>query len=118
MLILFHIAEILTLFVIIKAAVEFVKNCRHTKNGGVYGNIIHSTQHLVALVGILTYNTVNLISYIYYQDQLLSSISDFGIMITKLVFLDMVWLILIEHFVQERQGRTRPVRFKELFTNF
>lgn len=118
MLILFHIAELLTLFVIIKAAVEFVKNCRHTKNGGVYGNIIHSTQHLVALVGILTYNIANLIFYIYYQDQLLLSISDFGIMIIKLVFLDIVWLILIEHFVQERQGRTRPIHFTDLFTRF
>ena len=118
MTLILRLAEFLTVFVIVKGAIEFRKNCKHMDNGGVYGNVLHSNQHMIALFAIIFYNMMNLTSFIYYEDALLTSKTDFGLMVFKLLFLDFVWLVVIDHFIQERTNRTRPIQLKDLFTRF
>lgn len=118
MTLILRLAEFLTVFVIVKGAIEFRKNCKHVDNGGVYGNVLHSNQHMISLVAIIFYNILNLISFVYYEDALFTSKGDFGLMVFKLIFLDFVWLVVINHFIQQRTNRTRPIQIKDLFTKF
>lgn len=108
-------AEFFSVFVILKAVWELYMNNKKVIEGGVYNSIIHSYQHMAALIGIIFYNCFDLFSYIYFEDLVDYSNGDYSVFFFNIIFLNIVWLIIINHFKQERKEKADTLTFLDIF---
>jgi hypothetical protein len=116
MILIMRFAEIFAAFVIVKAVYEFYMNNKLlVKEKGIYGSIEHSYQHMAALIGIITYNIFDIMSFIYFEDVMNEVITDYSISFFNIMYINIVWLIMIDHFKQERKGKTKVINIKDLF---
>lgn len=115
MMILLRLAEFFCVFVVAKAIYELWANQINAKNGGVYGSVMHSNQHMAALLGIIFYLIFDIWSYIWFEDKADYTSIDFSIYLTNILFSAGLWLVIIDHFKQERTGVTKKSSFFDLF---
>lgn len=107
--------EVLGVFVIIKAVYEMYKHHGYLKKSkGVYNSTLHTRQHIAALLGIITYNIYDIWSYVYFEIDTMTN-TDYSVLFFNLLFMNILWLIIITHFKQERLDRTMKVSFWDLF---
>lgn len=108
---------ILMLFVFIKATCELVRNNISTnKKKPVYDSFMHSNQHMTYLLGLMIYKIIHSVSYFllfengFLDDKFVHSITWLNSGILNILF-----LLMIDHFKQERQGRTRRTKISDIF---
>jgi len=111
-----RLAELFIVFVIIKALWELWQNQKEIIRGkGVYKSIVHTYQHMAALVGIIMYLGYDLYSYWYFENHILYSLIDYSILVVNLIFQGILWLVVIDHFRQERINDVREFDFWDIF---
>ena len=128
-MILYAITMLLLVYVFVKTIKEGVLNDKWSDDGNpVYGEEIHSTQHKVMLLFILVYTIITMLAYTYFSiffepmvDHYIKPehLQDFhkimeGViyyMSVKFFFLSYGWLVVINHFKQERLANTETVDF-------
>ncbi len=126
-MILYVLTILLLIYIIAKTLKEGFLNDKFSNEGNpVYGEEIHSTQHKVMLLFILVYTVITIISYTFFfvyfegivQKYLIPEyIDEFhnvmqGVrhyMTVKFSLLAYGWLVVINHFKQERVANTQPV---------
>jgi len=111
-----RLAELFSCYIILKAIWELWLN-QKTIIGetGVYSSIVHAYQHMAALVGIICYNIFDLFSYVYFEDLVAYSDGDYTVFFFNILFMNIVWLIIIDHFKQERIGVVKSINFMDIF---
>lgn len=115
-MIFIRIVEFLSVYIILKAWWElYMNNKAIDSRKGVYGSIVHSYQHMAALIGIIFYNCYDLFSYIWFEGFMEYGNSDFSVLFFNILFLNIVWLIVIDHFKQERLEKSEPINFIDIF---
>ena len=115
-MIFIRIAEFISVYIILKSCWELYANNKTIEDrGGVYGSIVHSYQHMAALVGIIFYNAFDIFSYIWFEDLTEWTHGDYSVLFFNITFLNIVWLIIIDHFKQERLSISEPINFIDIF---
>lgn len=116
-MILFILMIMFMLFVMTKAIHELIKNNRDTNNGmTVFGSFMHSNQHMTYLIGLIIYQWINILTYsIFYASLCLRNNFTHSVLWINLVGLNLMFLMFIDHFKQEREDRIRKTFGKDLF---
>ena len=81
----------------------------------VYNSQVHSNQHMVMLLFIIFYTIVNVMAAGYFLSVLNVEFNIKLYIFLKFNILNIIWLIAIGHFKQERLNKTKPVTFKNWF---
>ena len=120
-MILFWVSMLSIGFVAAKASYELIQ----TSNGqSIDGDVIHSNQHLVYLICIIMYETINVLSYgvVYslvqsYEDLLSTHITEHiqWLLFIRIQFLNLIFLLIINHFKQERTNTVSTVHRLDIF---
>ena len=131
-MILYAATMLLLGYVIVKTIHEGYLNDKWSEDGNpVYGEEIHSTQHKIMLLFILIYTIITMLAYSYFTICFESTIEHYlkpeyveafhvlmqGViyyMSVKFLFLSYGWLVVINHFKQERLASTKPVDFMDI----
>lgn len=104
------------IFVIIKAICELYKNALSSnKDKPVYGSFIHSNQHMVFLITIIIFQVMNIYTYMMFVGQYNYSGSQDALLWIKVSFLNIIFLLFIHHFKQERLNKTEIINFIDIF---
>lgn len=111
-MILFWISMISMGFVIIKAGLEIVQTSR---TGEVEKSEIHANQHMVYLLTISLYEVVNTITYIcaIFDMEPITNVQ--WLLFIKINFLNLIFLLIINHFKQERLKKVGTLALFDIF---
>ncbi len=113
---IFFITQIIIIiYITLKAICELVRNNLDTNKGkAVYDSFTHSNQHMVYLMAIILYQVVNLGTYIMFYSHADWMHEEHSILWLKMTLLNVIWLLVINHFQQERLGITKIPTLKEI----
>jgi hypothetical protein len=104
-----NIAQGFSFFLIIKAVWEM----RMTAISD-FDDALHKRAHIAALGAIAAYNAFDIFSYAWFP-MIYNGIADYTVGFFNLGALNVVWLFIIDHFRQERQGDIHKSDWRELF---
>lgn len=112
-----HITIILfMIFVVVKAICELYKNNLSAGIGKpVYGSYTHSNQHMVFLISIVIFQIINVFTYIMFVAHYDYVPQEDFLLWFKIGFLNVIFLLFINHFKQERLGKTETLNFIDIF---
>lgn len=107
---------IFMIFVVIKSICELYKNAvSSNKDQPVYGSFIHSNQHMVFLIAIIIFQLINIFTYIMFIAHYDYRPQEDFLLWFKIAFLNIIFLLFINHFKQERLNKTETINFIDIF---
>jgi len=115
-MILFILQVIFIIFVVVKAVVELCRNNQFALNKNpVYGSYTHSNQHMVFIIAIVIYQVSNLFTYLMFISHYEYKASEDFLLWIKISFLNIIFLLFINHFKQERLNKTETFKLMDIF---
>ena len=107
---------VLTLYVTSRAVYELYANQRDIKlKGGVYQSLLHANQHMAMILGIIGYNVFMMIVFYLLENITVNQLCNPSLFFCALIFSNMLFLIALDHFKQERLNETKKMTFYDLF---
>ena len=114
---IFFITQLIIItYITVKAICELLRNNLDTNLAKpVYCSFLHSNQHMTYLIAIIMYQLINTGTYImFFAHETLEDAHIHSLLWLKMSVLNVIWLLVIDHFKQERTGVTKITKLKEL----
>ena len=104
--------ELMAVYVMVKAIYEIYKTWKADK---IDGSRLHTNQHIAALLVILFYSGYDVFSFLWFEHIMNDSTADYTISFFNMFFSNLMMLLMIDHFKQERVGEITKSTWWDLF---